>query len=125
MACTCIGSICVCTCIGSVCVCTCIGSICACTCIGSICVCTCIGSICLLVCSLCPDITHPYSYYPPPPPPPPPLHLQLGIKKMDPEGLLQGAKYIVTQNKQLRKELLEIERDVNNLKSENDCLVSV
>ena len=50
---------------------------------------------------------------------------QLGIKKLDPEGLLQGAKHIVTQNKQLRKELIEIERDVNNLKSENDCLVSV
>eukprot|EP00731_Ephydatia_muelleri_P018115 Em0011g155a len=49
---------------------------------------------------------------------------KLGIKKLDPEGLLQGAKFIVTQNKQLRKELLEIERDVNNLKSENDCLTS-
>ena len=63
----------------------------------------------------------PFVSSPPPPPPPP----QLGIKKLDPEGLLQGAKFIVTQNKQLRKELLEIERDVNNLKSENDCLVSV
>ena len=46
----------------------------------------------------------------------------LGITNLTPEGLLLGAKDIVALNRQLRKEVQILERDVHRLKDENDMI---
>ena len=46
----------------------------------------------------------------------------LGITNYTPEGLLLGAKDIVTLNRQLRKELQVLERDVERLKGEHTVI---
>ncbi len=46
----------------------------------------------------------------------------LGITNLTPEGLLLGAKDIVMLNRQLRKELQVLERDVVKLKGENSTI---
>ena len=46
----------------------------------------------------------------------------LGITNLTPEGLLLGAKDIVTLNRQLRKEVQILEKDVCNLKEEHDVI---
>ena len=52
-----------------------------------------------------------------------PLSVQLGIKKMTPDGLLLGATSIVSQNKQLRKELNDLEREIALLRHQNRTMV--
>ena len=46
----------------------------------------------------------------------------LGITNLTPEGLLLGAKDIVILNRQLRKELQVLEKDVGKLKGENSMI---
>lgn len=48
---------------------------------------------------------------------------QLGIQKMTPDGLLLGAKSIVSQNKQLRKEMTDLEREITTLIEQNKAMV--
>ena len=48
---------------------------------------------------------------------------QLGICKMTPDGLLLGAKSIVSQNKQLRKEMTDLEREITTLREQNKAMV--
>ena len=51
------------------------------------------------------------------------LFYQLGIRKMTPDGLLLGAKSIVSQNKQLRKELTDLEKEITTLREQNKAMV--
>ena len=51
------------------------------------------------------------------------LFQQLGIRKMTPDGLLLGAKSIVSQNKQLRKELTDLEKEITMLREQNKAMV--
>ena len=48
---------------------------------------------------------------------------QLGIQKMTPDGLLLGATSIVSQNKQLRKELTDLEKEIALLRQQNRTMV--
>ena len=48
---------------------------------------------------------------------------QLGITTLTPAGLLVGAKSIVCQNKQLRTEMKELERELETLQGQNDFMV--
>ena len=50
---------------------------------------------------------------------------QLGIQKMTPDGLLLGATSIVSQNKQLRKEMTDLEREITTLRQQNKAMVCV
>jgi len=52
------------------------------------------------------------------------LPLQLGITLLTPEGLLEGAKCIVSHNKELRRELKELEREIELIKGQNSIMVS-
>lgn len=49
--------------------------------------------------------------------------MQLGIQKMTPDGLLLGATSIVSQNKQLRKEMIDLEREITALRQQNKAMV--
>lgn len=51
------------------------------------------------------------------------LTSQLGIQKMSPDGLLLGAKSIVSQNKQLRKEMNDLEKEISALREQNKAMV--
>ena len=51
-------------------------------------------------------------------------HTQLGITTMTPSALLQGATSIVVQNKQLRNELRALEREIKNIRDQNNFMVS-
>ena len=51
------------------------------------------------------------------------ISLQLGIRKMTPDGLLLGATNIVSQNKQLRKEMTDLEREITSLRQQNTAMV--
>ena len=42
---------------------------------------------------------------------------------MTPDGLLLGAKSIVSQNRQLRKELTDLEKEISLLKEQNNVMV--
>ena len=42
---------------------------------------------------------------------------------MTPDGLLLGAKSIVSQNKQLRKELTDLEKEITMLREQNKAMV--
>ncbi len=48
---------------------------------------------------------------------------QLGITTLTPEGLLLGAKSIVFHNKQLKKEMVDLERELLNLKGQSKVIV--
>ena len=48
---------------------------------------------------------------------------QLGIQKMTPDGLLLGATSIVSQNKQLRKEMTDLEQEITTLRQQNKAMV--
>ena len=50
-------------------------------------------------------------------------YLQLGIQKMTPDGLLLGATSIVSQNKQLRKEMTDLEKEITALRQQNKAMV--
>ena len=50
--------------------------------------------------------------------------VQLGIASLTPAGLLEGAKSIVSRNKELRKEMKQLERDIDSIKSQNSVMVS-
>ena len=52
------------------------------------------------------------------------LPLQLGITLLTPEGLLEGAKCIVSHNKELRRELKELEKEIELIKGQNSIMVS-
>jgi len=43
---------------------------------------------------------------------------------LTPEGLLEGAKCIVSHNKELRRELKELEREIELIKGQNSIMVS-
>ncbi|CAI7993885.1 hypothetical protein GBAR_LOCUS1346 [Geodia barretti] len=47
---------------------------------------------------------------------------ELGIRKMTPDGLLLGATSIVSQNKQLRKEMTDLEREITALRQQNKAM---
>ena len=49
--------------------------------------------------------------------------VQLGIQKMTPDGLLLGATSIVSQNKQLRKEMTDLETEIMTLRQQNKAMV--
>ena len=51
-------------------------------------------------------------------------HTQLGITTMTPSALLQGATSIVVQNKQLRNELRALEREIKNIRDQNNFMVN-
>ena len=51
--------------------------------------------------------------------------LKLGITNLTPEGLLCGAKDIVSLNRQLRKEVQLLEKEVNQLKIQNNLMYTV
>lgn len=42
---------------------------------------------------------------------------------MTPDGLLLGAKSIVSQNKQLRKEMNDLEKEITTLREQNKAMV--
>ena len=50
--------------------------------------------------------------------------LQLGITTYTPEGLLVGAKSIVHQNRKLRMDMKDLEKELNNLRDQNEVMVS-
>lgn len=51
--------------------------------------------------------------------------LSLGITNLTPEGLLCGAKDIVSLNRQLRKEVQLLEKEVYQLKEQNNLMNSL
>ena len=48
--------------------------------------------------------------------------ISLGISNLTPEGLLIGAKDIVSLNRQLRREVQMLEREVTQLQEQNDMI---
>ena len=48
--------------------------------------------------------------------------LSIGITNLTPEGLLAGAKSIVSKNRQLRREVTDLEKEVSQLKEQNSLI---